>query len=206
MLLKGTFGGVPDSIYPGMRDVINANMGRFPLPEIIAHYKGSRKSISFTEDDIENLLDLQYGKARTYCALSLLYPGLNQAFKYHQDHLHPKALFHRRNLRKMALSHEQVNEYEKFCNSLANLQLLQANQNIEKSDKPFADWLTQAHPEQSGRDSFLMQHYISTDESLAFEDFLAFVMNRREKLRQHFIQILDVTQRHDTTLDVEVEH
>lgn len=100
VLLKGVFGGQPDSIYPKMRDLINENLGRFPLQETIAHYRGSRKSISFSEDDIESLLDLQYGKAKTYCALTLLYPGLNYNFKYHQDHIHPASFFNKRYLRK----------------------------------------------------------------------------------------------------------
>ena len=41
VLLKGTFGGTPDSIYPGMRNLINKNLGRFPLQETIDFYKVS---------------------------------------------------------------------------------------------------------------------------------------------------------------------
>ena len=55
VLLKGTFGGTPDAIYPVMRNLINEHIGHFPLQEIIEYYKGKRKSISFTEDDIENI-------------------------------------------------------------------------------------------------------------------------------------------------------
>ena len=41
VLLKGTFGGQPDSIYPIMRNLINNHLGKFPLKEIIAYYKSS---------------------------------------------------------------------------------------------------------------------------------------------------------------------
>jgi uncharacterized protein with ParB-like and HNH nuclease domain len=193
VLLKGTFGGQPDSIYPIMRNLINENLGKFPLKEIIEHYKGRRKSIAFTEDDIENLLSLPYGKAQTYCALSLLYPSLNYNFKYHQDHIHPKSFFTKPKLKKLGISDNQANLYIENFNSLANLQLLQANQNISKSDKYFDDWLKQTFPSQAERNSFLMQNHIKLDESLAFSDFLDFVTSRKSVIKNEFMKILDVS-------------
>jgi uncharacterized protein with ParB-like and HNH nuclease domain len=81
VLIKGTFGGQPDAIYPRMRDLVNENIGKFPLQETINHYRGRRKAINFSDDDVENLLDLQYGNAKTHCVLTLLYPSvLNQKF------------------------------------------------------------------------------------------------------------------------------
>lgn len=192
VLLKGTFGGQPDSIYPVMRKLINDNLGQFPLKEIIDHYKGSRKTISFTEDEIENLLAMQYGKAQTYCALSLLYPSLNYNFKYHQDHIHPKSFFTKSKLKKMGISEDQIDQYIENFNSLANLQLLQANQNIEKSDKYFDDWLKETFPNVAEQESFLMQNHIKIKESLAFSDFLGFISNRKSALKNEFRKILDV--------------
>ncbi|CAH1210041.1 conserved hypothetical protein [Candidatus Nitrotoga sp. BS] len=202
VLLKGTFGGQPDSIYPKMRDLVNENLGKFPLQETIAHYRGSRKSISFSEDDIENILDLRYGNAKTYCALTLLYPGLNYNFKYHQDHIHPQSFFNKKNLRNLHLAEEQVDAYLNACNALPNLQLLQATQNIEKNDKHFKEWLTLAYPSQSDRESFLLQHYVNTGGSLAFEDFINFVATRRKALKSQFINLLQVSTAH---MDNEVE-
>ncbi|MEJ1379025.1 MAG: DUF262 domain-containing protein [Candidatus Sedimenticola sp. (ex Thyasira tokunagai)] len=195
VLLKGTFGGQPDSIYPGMRDLVNAHPGRFPLQETIAHYRGRRKSISFSEDDIENLLDLQYGKAKTFCAMALLYPGLNFNFKYHQDHIHPKSLFKKRNLRKLGYSEDQIEAYSANVNSLSNLQLLQATQNIEKSDRPFSEWLAQSITSQTERESYLMQNHISLDQSLAFNDFIGFVTKRRQTLKTQLMSMLDVSSK-----------
>lgn len=192
VLLKGTFGGQPDNIYPKMRELINANLGKFPLQETIAHYRGGRKSISFSEDDIEGLLDLQYGKPKTYCALTLLYPGLNYNFKYHQDHIHPQSFFNKKYLHTLNLSNEQFEAFIEACNGLPNLQLLQATQNIEKSDKPFSEWLSLSYPSTSDQESFLMQHYINTSDSLAFEDFLGFIETRRKALKSQFMNMLNV--------------
>ena len=193
VLLKGVFGGQPDSIYPKMRDLINENLGRFPLQETIAHYRGSRKSISFSEDDIESLLDLQYGKAKTYYALTLLYPGLNYNFKYHQDHIHPASFFNKRYLRKMGLSEEDVEAYITACNGLPNLQLLQSTQNIQKSDKSLVDWLSLTYTSLSDKESFLRQNYIGTSDSLSFDDFLDFVVARRTALKNQFMNMLNVS-------------
>ncbi|MFW1118303.1 GmrSD restriction endonuclease domain-containing protein, partial [Vibrio parahaemolyticus] len=199
-----TFGGQPDSIYPAMRDLINDNLGKFPLTETIAHYRGRRKSISFTEDDVESLLDLQYGKAKTYCALTLLYPGLNYTFKYHQDHIHPKSLFTKRKMRKLGFSEEQIDTYLNQVNGLANLQLLHATTNVEKSNKPFEDWLKAEYPNSADRESFLRQHYIGADESLAFEDFLPFIQQRREKLKATLVKMLDVATHHEPEMAEEL--
>jgi uncharacterized protein with ParB-like and HNH nuclease domain len=193
VLLKGTFGGQPDSIYPKMRDLVNENIGKFPLQETITHYRGSRKTISFSEDDIDNLLDLQYGKAKTYCALTLLYPGLNYNFKYHQDHIHPKSFFGHRKLRKMGFTEDQVNIFLDTYNTLPNLQLLQVTQNIEKSDKPFKDWLEQSYPSKADQESFLLQHYILTDSSLKFEDYISFASSRRNTIKARLMSQLQVS-------------
>jgi len=100
--------------------------------QTIAFYKGKRKSISFSSDEIDNLLEFQYGKAKTYCALTLIYPALNHSFKYHQDHIHPKSKFNKRSMRAAGLSEEQIEQFNAEANGIANLQLLEATGNIEK--------------------------------------------------------------------------
>ncbi len=193
VFLKGMFGGQPDSVYPRMRKLINKSLGKFPLKKIIKYYKGRRKSISFTEDDIDNLLGLKYGQAKTYCALTLLYPGLNFSFKYHQDHIHPKSLFNKRKLRKLDYSEEKIESYNKQVNGLANLQLLQETQNIEKSNKQFQEWLKEQFPDENGRNSYLKQNHIKIDQSLDFGDFLHFIKIRKKSLKKEFASILSVS-------------
>jgi len=195
VLLKGTFGGTPDAIYPVMRNLMNEQLGRFPLEEIIRYYKGKRKSISFIEDDISNILEMDYGKARTYCALTLLYPSLNYNFKYHQDHIHPKSFFNKRKLAELGIVDEdQRDEFIARYNKLPNLQLLQANQNIEKSDIHFEEWLKKSYPSSLDSQSFLMQNHIKADQSLHFNDFVDFFENRKTVLKKKLNGILNVKQ------------
>ena len=194
VFLKGTFGGTPDGIYPIMRNLLNENLGKFPLEKTIEYYKGKRKSINFSEDDIENILNLQYGKARTYCALTLLYPSLNYSFKYHQDHIHPKSFFNKRKL--VSLGIEGDEEQERFIdmfNKLPNLQLLQANQNTEKNNKHFSDWLDEVYTNDTDKKTFLIQNHIKSDTSLNFLDFEEFYISRTNVLRKSLSELLNVT-------------
>jgi len=191
--LKGTFSSTTDSIYPGMRTIINDNIGHFPLKEIIEHYKGHSKSISFSSDDIETVLDLQYGKPKTYCALTLLYPGLNQNFRYQQDHIHPKTFFEKRKLKKLDLVEPQITEFIDRVNDLSNLQLLEKTENSEKSAMNLHEWVESKYPTPAAKGSYLMQNHMEVDQSLLFEDFMGFYKSRRELLRIELMRILNVT-------------
>jgi uncharacterized protein with ParB-like and HNH nuclease domain len=198
VFLKGTFGGTPDSIYPIMRNLINKYPGKFPLNEIIEYYRGKRKSISFTEDDLDNILEIQYGKARSYCALTLLYPSLNYSFKYHQDHIHPKSFFTTRKLISLGIDNpERQEDFINRYNKLPNLQLLQATQNTEKNNKHFEDWVKDTYPNINDKSTFLIQNHIKSDQSLVFEDFIDFYEERKKVLKQKLAQLLNVTKNED---------
>ena len=195
VFLKGTFGGTPDAIYPVMRNLINDNNGVFPLKETIAYYKGKRKSISFAEDDIENILNYEYGSTRSYCALTLLYPSLNLNYKFHQDHIHPKSFFTKKKLIELGISEESKREeFTNRYNKLGNLQLLEATQNLEKNDKHFEIWLKQIYPDEFNRDTFLMQNHISNN-SLEFVDFIKFYEKRKQAIKSQLMHILNVSER-----------
>lgn len=192
-ILRGTFGGTPDAIYPVMRNFINQNPNRFPLSEIIDHYRGKRKSISFTEDDIESILDLKYGKKNTFSALCLVYSSLNHSFKYHQDHIHPKSFFYKRKLDELGITDVNTkDEYISRFNNLSNLQLLEATTNIEKRDKPFEDWLEERYPNENDRNNYLSLNHIKNTQSLNFNDFIDFYKQRRLTLKKLYADILNV--------------
>jgi len=195
VLLKGTFGGTPDSLYPVMRNLINNHIGRFPLQEIINEYKGKRKSISFSEDDIDSILDLNYGSSKAFCALSLLYPSMNNSFSFHQDHIHPKSFFSKKKLSHFGVNNEDDrSDFISRFNKLPNLQLLQSTQNIEKNNKLFDKWLSEIYPNESDKNVFLLQNYINQNESLEFSDFIVFFENRKMKLKDELMQLLKVNK------------
>ena len=198
VILKETFGtsSEADYIYPGMRNLINANIGRFPLREIITFYRGKRKSILFSSDDIDNLLELKYTQKKTHWALTLIYPAMNHSFK---DHIHPKSKFNKISMSAAGFSEVHIEEFNTKANGIANLQLLETTGSIEKNDKPFKNWLNLSYPEKSSRDRYLEQHHINPDQSLEFEDFIDFVSARRKTIKRKLTSILGATSEENDT-------
>lgn len=193
VLLKGTFGGQPDALYPVLRNIINDNPGDFPLEAIIERYKGKRKNIVFTEDDLDSLLELQYNTSRTYSALTLLYPGLNQSFRYHQDHIFPQRYFTTSKLHKEGITdQDKIQEYISKYNKLANLQLLQAVENTEKNGKHFNEWLHEKYTTEYDRQLFYNIHLIPTEIDLNLENFLTFYEARKALVRKRLQEALGV--------------
>ena len=65
-LLKRAFSGQPDNILGPIRQVIKDNNSKFPLEEIREKFKGKSKSIIFTDDDVEGLLENKYKGKHTF--------------------------------------------------------------------------------------------------------------------------------------------
>ena len=77
-LLKKAFSGQPDSILRPIREIIKKNgKNDFPIDEIVDELRGGNKTLIFTDDDIENLLDRKYGQPDTRTILMFLYPSLD---------------------------------------------------------------------------------------------------------------------------------
>jgi Tfp pilus assembly protein PilO len=87
------------------------------------------------------------------------------------------------------LKHEFLIRY----NKLPNLQLLQANLNVEKHDKHFNDWLKIMYPNPNDVQAFLMQNHIASDASLEFEDFISFYNERRKTLKAKLQKIFNLS-------------
>ncbi|RPD50641.1 DUF262 domain-containing protein [Paracnuella aquatica] len=192
VILKKTFGGTPDNIYPVLRRLVNENIGAFPLERIIDQYRGHVKSIIFTVDDIDNLLNVQYGSAFAFAALSLLYDGLNMTFQYHQDHIHPKSFFTNKKLRMEGIEEEQYDIYYRHFNTLANLQLIEAVENVEKSATPIKDWLNKNCSNVTVLANYKAQHFIPLDLSLDLKGFPEFIEKRKQLIRERFQAILNI--------------
>ncbi|MFD2100654.1 DUF262 domain-containing protein [Flagellimonas iocasae] len=191
-LLKKVFGGTPDNLYPVYRYIITENSGDFPLQQLIDRYKGSNKTLTFNEETIDHLLTTQYGSAFAYMLLSLIYP-LNHNYKFHQDHIHPKKFFKRRELIKLGITDEhKLEDYLSNFNSIPNLQLIQETENLEKNSTPFKNWLNATHSE-SEIINYKNLHFIPLENDLSIEDFTNFYTLRKEAIKQKLMQVLNVT-------------
>lgn len=187
VLLKSTFGGQPDNVLRPMREVINNSSNGFPYDEIVEKLKGTSKSISFNNDEIENLFDYGYGQARLFPVLASIYPSLDFNNKFHQDHIFPKSQFTEKKLTAKGIPQEKIKFYIDNYNCLANLQLLEGTLNTEKSDKDFKAWLDESNFDKK---TFMEKHYIPTDIDLSIENFEQFINARKELIRDAFKKLI----------------
>lgn len=189
-LLKRTFGGQPDNVLRPIRAVINESSEGFPFEKILEKLKGTTKTMSFDDDEIENLLYYQYSQAYTYSVLAFIYPSLDFRNKFHQDHIFPKKNFTPKRLKKYGIAEEKITFYMNNYNYLANLQLLEGVPNQEKSSKDFSQWLSEKYPDKSDRKEYMKRHYIP-DIDLTLDNFEEFVQKREKLLVAAFKNLME---------------
>ena len=190
-LVKRVFGGVPDTVLRPVREILRTNNNSFPLEEIKDKFKGTTKSLQFTEDDIENLLQSKYSQGYTFSTLALLYPTLDFRNKFHIDHIHARSFFTRTKLRKGGVSDDEIEFYMDSVDMLPNLQLLEGVANQEKLAARFDDWLQTTCRSKQARIEFCAKHYIP-DAGLSLTSFREFFEGRRNSLKERLAEVLQV--------------
>ena len=191
-LLKGIFGGHPDSVLTAMRDVIDKSpSSKFPFDDIVNHFKDDvNKNYTFTDDVINSFLEEQFGSSTCGLTLSLLYQDvvLKHGKQIAEDHMHPKVIFQDKS-RMDALNLDPASR-EFYCdknnyNSVLNLQLLEELTNKSKNETPLISWAQQKGI--SNRDL-----YVDDATSLDIMDFEEFIEARRRNLTVKLKEILSV--------------
>lgn len=190
-LVKRQFGGQGDLIQNQMRRVLSEEgINSWPFEKIVNTFRGKTKSISFSEEDIDNLLSFKYGQSYTFSVLALLYPSLDFNNVFHIDHIHPKSYFTNSKLRKSEIDPDLWIDYKERVDRISNLQLLEARPNIEKSDRPFDQWVSETFEDDLVRTAYFERHYIGEDVYKQFNDFLEFFNDREIRIKSKLIELL----------------
>lgn len=190
-LLKKSFSGQPDNVLRPIREILKSNRNKeFPLGEIIERFKGTNKSIQFTDDDIDEfLLKLKYGKSDTLSTLMLLYPSLDFSNKFHVDHMYPKSKFTKSYLRKQGITEDEIDLYINTVNDISNLQLLPAQLNEEKLAMDFADWFNEHCPTESDKYQYRDINYLP-DMDYSYSDYPKFIKERQKLIKKQLVKVL----------------
>jgi uncharacterized protein with ParB-like and HNH nuclease domain len=193
-LVKRVFGGKPDNVLTPLRDILNKNNVAFPLAEIKTKFKGTNKSLDFTTDEIENLLESRYGQPYTFSLLSLLYPTLDFRNHFHVDHMHPRAAFTRAKLLKEGIKDDEIPNYMWNCDALPNLQLLEGVPNQQKSDTGFEAWFnaTVAQKGQQAIADYREKHFVP-NIGFSLLEFAKFFDQRKSLMRDALKKLLGVS-------------
>ncbi len=194
-LLSGTFGYAGDTILSLLRTVIGAQVkgpnDSFPAEQINQRLASANRPIDLTEEQVSGLLDYKFGTPQAFLVLSLLYPWLDYSNKFHEDHIVPRSWFTRSRLHKAALLGPSLDEALDRRDRLPNLQLLQGTPNMEKSNKPFDQWLSEVCKTADERSTFKKNHFIP-EETATLESFLAFYDKRRTAMVDRLCEVLGI--------------
>jgi hypothetical protein len=190
-LLKKSFSGQPDNVIRPIRDIIRENGNAdFPLVQIIGRFKGTNKSIQFTEDDIEEyLLKLRYGKSETLSTLMLLYPSLDFNNKFHEDHMYPKSKFTKSYLRQVGVPEGELDTYIDSVNNICNLQLLAAQTNEEKQNEDFDKWFENNNKTEMDKIQYRKINHLP-DMPYTYSNYLKFMEKRKQLLKTALKEVL----------------
>ena len=196
LLKQGIWAGGSDSFLVKLRNVIRnkTELGEvgFPIEAIENVMTRNGRSLKFQKEEIDELLELGYGKPRTFTLLSILMPGSGiQGRSQHVDHIYPQSLFRNKNkLKAYGYSDELIAWSQDGKNRLPNLQLLPATVNRDKSDDMPLTWLKSVYLPEDGK-TFVREQFLEdvSDDPLSFESFYK---NRKNKLRRVIIKKLGI--------------
>ena len=181
-LLKRVFSFMPDGVLKPIRDIVKKNTsGQFPLDEIIKHFKGTNRTLVFTDEDINNLLFTKYGHGDILVILSILYPWADLRNNFHIDHIFPKSAFTQKKLEKRGIKINDIGDFLDNYNYIGNLQLLEAIPNIEKNNTDFDVWMKDTIAADAV-DDYKKKHYIPRSIDLSFANFIEFIGKREDLL------------------------
>jgi hypothetical protein len=190
-LLKasGIWGSGLDTLLTALRTTITSEgTDAFPAQALGTVMARRGKSLSFERDEIEELLDMDYGDRRVFALLSLCYPFVDLRNQFHIDHVFPRALVTPARLRRAGISEEEIPELRARVNRLPNLQLLEGHINEEKQAKPPLAWARAHFADERQFEGYCARHDL-VDLPSDITEFDDFFEKRREALRER-IQIV----------------
>lgn len=205
VLILKPFGGSGDTVLANMRKAFikdfkdfkqssnkyfDNNVDKFPLENI---EKEAKYSQIIDDEFLENeIMWRRKNSAEAFAILSFLYPNLDyKNNNFHKDHLHPESAYKQYKKYGKEKQKEDLNyNYLSFelYDALPNLQMLDANANMAKQDKPLEDWINQNCG--NDRKEFLRKHLIP-DINLSLDNFDKFYEERKKLLIEELKAILN---------------
>jgi len=181
LIKPGIWGSGLDVLLTALREVIRNDSEKFPDEGLEREMRVRGKSLTFTNEEVEELADMKYGSRDLFGLLTLLFPFVDTRNQFHIDHVFPSAVFHARKLKQLGFSDDEVARLQDSKDRLANLQLLQGPDNQSKNDQMPAKWIAETYKKEEDRKDYISRHMLEgvmTDLS----GFEAFFKTRRGHL------------------------
>jgi hypothetical protein len=190
LLKQGIWGSGLDTLLNALRRAFQQSpTDLFPVDALEAEMAGLGKSLVFTREEINDLLDTQYASRRSFPLLSILYPSVEVRGQFHEDHVFPKSRFTARRLLEAGVQPDRVEGCLARFNRLPNLQLLDGPVNIAKLNAMPMEWARSTYPNEVQRLAYLALHDLDgLPENL--DDFIDFYEARRSKISARLSELL----------------
>ena len=183
-LLKpsGIWGSGLDTLLTALREVLKkAADNSFPADTLSGVMSKRGKQLTFSNEELYELLDMSYGDKRAFLLLSMLFPHVDLNNQFHVDHVFPISRFTSSKLTKSGFSDEEHEEMQNWANTVANLQLLEGQANKEKNATLPKSWLDENFDNKKARANYCDLHALGeVPEDLS--GFLDFAKARYERL------------------------
>lgn len=195
LLKAGVWGSGQDQLLTRLRLAIKTDAsGRFPTEAIESEMARLGKSLKMGQEELDEILDLQYGKPRTFVALALLYPSLDFRAQIHVDHIFAQGVLKRTRLLGRGLSDETIQDYIELRDGMPNLQLLPGTVNIQKQDVMPLEWISQQYPGSTEKDEAARSNYLALHDMHGLPedivDFPDFYEERKRRMRARLETLL----------------
>jgi hypothetical protein len=190
LIKPGIWGSALDVLLSALRDVIRKDHSAFPADGMEHEMRVRGKSLTFTDEEIQDLVDRKYGSRDLFGLLTLLFPFVDTRNQFHIDHVFPRAMFHAKRLKAQGFTPEAITRMAELKECLPNLQLLQGPDNQSKNDQMPADWIGDTYKRKPDRDDYIARHLLDgvmTD----MKGFEAFFQQRREGLLERIRLVLN---------------
>jgi hypothetical protein len=190
-LLKssGIWGSGLDTLLTAIRDVIREEHVSFPVSLLEAEMATRGKSLTFGPEEIDDLLEMEYGDRRVFPLLSMLYAFIDVRQLHHVDHFYPKTQLQRRKLQRESLPDDYIEDCYAARDRLPNLQLLEGTLNLAKNDRPPIEWVQETYVDMDKRRAMLERHDLGEVPQSAAQ-FMQFFNARRERMRKRLVDLL----------------
>lgn len=194
LVKPGIWGSALDTLLRDLRDVIDEHgHDGFPVAQLESRMATRGKSLAFSEEEIDDLLESKYGGKRTFSTLALMFPHVDTRNIHHVDHVYPRGLLTTVKLKAAGLDQEPVAKVQQTRDLLPNLELLEGPENVAKQDQVPLTWA------QSNFPGDLFDAYLSRNDLpglpsdvISFEDWFT---ERRSRLRSRLETVLGLSHR-----------
>ncbi|WP_315915143.1 DUF262 domain-containing protein [Arthrobacter sp. lap29] len=198
LIVRGIWGSGLDTLLRDLREVIKKQgASAFPVVEIERAMSLRGKPLAVTDALVDDILNLSYGKARTFAVLAVLFPHVDTRHQFHVDHVFPAALLDRKVLRRQKnedgtarFSPEEIDDLLDLRDRLPNLELLPGLENIGKSAKIPEEWLAAEYPSAHDRSAFLERNALPLSLPLSVDEYRKFFGERSAKLTTRIHNLL----------------